>query len=561
MNEETEFEEFAPWLVIILTLVGYGLRVLLLNTKGLWLDEALSVWVSSHRVAEMLPWIARVDHHPPLYYLLLHYWIALKGDAASDVRLLSVIFGAGTIPLIYLIGKRMSGVLMGLVAAAFLAFSPFNIRYAQETRMYTLLTFNAAVAIYALVRLLTDERAVRPIGSQFREYLRAWRTTAPVASDTRNEFSYKDKRRDRIGLSAWIDRHHWLPIQNVETDLAWAVFIVFSVATMLSHNTAVFFLLATNMLIFGLMLFQKIKTSGPPLAFQAPSFTNWVKAQTGILLLWGPWIYAFIRQARGVYQQFYLPKPNLDTVIQTLESFLNEYTLSQAGWVKIVWILYALVLCLGLVHYAKKLLPFLFLAALFAVPFLGELAVSIARPIFIDRSLIWTTIPLFLMLAAGIVQLRFRLLMIVVLGFLAANNLFSTGDYYRFRQKEDWSGPAGFVANFARKNDLVLFNASEAQIPFDYYFEPYEKKYLIQVEKRGVPVDLFDSGILEPRMTENDIPGLISLIKGRQSLWLVYSHNEYTDPLGLIPHTLASQMKLLLNRDYYGVQVQIYVAP
>ena len=46
--------------------------------------------------------------------------------------------------------------------------------------MYTLLTFNAAVAIYALVRLLTDPRSVKPIGSQFREYLHAWRTNQVV---------------------------------------------------------------------------------------------------------------------------------------------------------------------------------------------------------------------------------------------------------------------------------------------------------------------------------------------------------------------------------------------
>jgi len=61
---------------------------------------------------------------PPLYYLLLHYWIALNGDTPYYVRLLSVLFGAGTIPVIYLIGKRMSGVVMdgGSSAPGFFAF-------------------------------------------------------------------------------------------------------------------------------------------------------------------------------------------------------------------------------------------------------------------------------------------------------------------------------------------------------------------------------------------------------------------------------------------------------
>ena len=451
MNEETDIEEFAPWLVITITVIGGLLRIFALGNKGMWLDETFSVWMASHSVAEMLQWIVRIDQHPPLYYLLLHYWIALNGGTPYYVRLLSVLFGAGTIPIIYLIGKRMSGVVMGLVAAVFLALSLFNIYFAQETRMYTLLTFNAAVAIYALVRLLTDARAVRPIGSQFREYLHAWRTPGPVEPDTQAEFSYRDETRYQSGWRAWILRHRWLPIRTLETDLAWVALIVFSAATMLSHNTAVFFPLATNIFVLGLMLFQRIKKSGSPPALQAPSLGNWVKAQIGIFLLWSPWIVFFIRQASAVYQRFWIPAPTWDAVIRVLKSFLNPSAPIPAGLATVIWALYLLVFCLGLVHFRKRFSRFLFLAALFAIPFLGELIVSIRRPIFYDRTLIWTTIPLFLILAAGIVQLKYRPLMIVVVGILGAISLFSAGDYYRFFQKEDWRTAAGYVANFARE--------------------------------------------------------------------------------------------------------------
>ena len=561
MNEESDIEEFAPWLVITITVIGGLLRVFALGNKGMWLDETFSVWMASHSVADMLQWIVRIDQHPPLYYLLLHYWIALNGDTPYYVRLLSVLFGAGTIPIIYLIGKRMSGVVMGLVAAVLLALSLFNIYFAQETRMYTLLTFNAAVAIYALVRLLTDARSVRPIGSQFREYLHAWRTSGPVEPDTQEEFSYRDETRYQSGWRAWILRHRWLPIRTIETDLAWVAFIVFSAATMLSHNTAVLFPFATNIFVLGLMLFQRIKKSGSPPGLQAPSFGNWVKAQIGIFLLWSPWIVFFIRQASAVYQRFWIPEPTWDAVIRVLKSFLNPSAPIPASLATVIWALYLLVFCLGLVHFRKRFSYFLFLAALFAIPFLGELIVSIRRPIFYDRTLIWTTIPLFLILAAGIAQLRFRLLMIVVVGILGTISLFSAGDYYRFFQKEDWSTAAGYVANFAEKDDLVLFNSNFVEIPFDYYFKPYEEQYSLQVMKLGVPLDLFDSGILEPKMTANDIPGIISLLRGHNRVWLVYSHDSYTDPMGLIPQTLASQMKLIRERDFHGGKVQLYGTP
>jgi mannosyltransferase len=90
------------------------------------------------------------------------------------------------------------------------------------------------------------------------------------------------------------------------------------------------------------------------------------------------------------------------------------------------------------------------------------------------------------------------------------------------------------------------------EVPFNYYFRTYEKLYSIQVEKQGVPLDLFDSGILEPEMTANEIPRLISLLRGHNRVWLVYSHDSYTDPMGLIPQMLASQMKITRTRDFYG---------
>jgi len=561
INEESEIESLAPWLVILITLIGGGLRVFIIGNKGLWWEETFSIWLGNQSVVNMLQWIVKIDHHPPLYYLLLHYWIALKGDMPGSVRLLSALFGTATIPVIYLIGKRMSGILMGLVAAVILALSPFNIRFAQETRMYTLLTFNAAVAIYALVILLTDSRSARPFGSQFREYLRFWRTSRQPEPDPRVGFSYAKMTRNQTGWRAWLYYHRLLPIQSIETDLAWVAFVVFSAATMLSHNTAVFFPLATNIFVLGLMLFQKIKKSGSPPAFFAPSIRNWVMAQLGIFLLWSPWIHAFIEQASRVYQEYWIPQPSWNTVIQVLKSFLNEFMPGQASEVAVIWILYALVLCLGLVYYLKKFSRYLYLATLFAIPFLGELIVSIRRPIFYDRTLIWTSIPLFLVLAAGIVQLRFRLLMIVVLGILVINNLFSTGDYYRFTQNEDWGSAAAYVARYIQNDDLILFNATWSQIPFDYYFKTYEQQYSLHVVKHGVPVDLFDSGILEPKMTDTDIPRLTSLISGRKSVWLVYSHNTSTDPMGLIPQTIASEMNLIYQRDFSGGQVQLYIVP
>jgi mannosyltransferase len=530
MNDEYSLEELAPWAVGAVTVIGGLLRVFQLGGKGMWLDETFSVWLANQGAGDMLQWITKIDQHPPLYYLLLHYWVALYGDAPYAVRLLSVLFGTATIPIVYLIGKRLSGPVMGLVAAVLLAFSVFNIFYAQEARMYTLLAFNAAVAIYALACLLTDPRAANPIGRQLRGLPQAWRT------------------------------QRWAACGTIGTDAAWLALVVFSAATLLTHNTAVFFVLATNLFVLGLLLYQQLRKGGAPPALQAPTLANWVKAQVGIFALWCLWIAVFVRQAARVYQEFWIPQPTSDSILQTLRALLNASAQGQVSQVVMLWIM-AFLLCLGVVYYRKKLSIFLFLAALFAVPFVGELIVSIRRPIFYDRTLIWITIPLLLLLAAGIMQLRFRLLMVLVVGAIMTNYLFSAGDYYRFFQKEDWATAAGYVAYFAKKGDLVLFNSNFVEIPFNYYFRPYENQYSLQIVRQGVPLDLLRDGVLEPKMTAGDIPQLAALARGHNRVWLVYSHDSYTDPKGLIPQTLAAQKKLTSTREFHGGEVQLYEGP
>jgi len=561
VSEEIELDDIAPWLVVLIALVGAGLRLFMLEKQGMWLDETFSVWLANQSLGQMLQWIVTIDQHPPLYYLLLHGWVVRSGDTAYYVRLLSVLFGVATIPVIYLIGKRLSGPVVGLAAAVLLAFSPFHIRFAQEARMYTLLALNTAVTLYALVRLLTDPRAAQPIGHQLRDYLRAWRTPQPVDPALLKQFGPALAQQNQTGWRGWFTRHHWRPIATIETDLTWITFIVFSAATLLTHNTAVFFPIATNLFVLGLLIWQKKNPPEAQAAFQPPTWANWVKAQLAIFVLWSPWLRPFIQQVSRVYQEFWIPQPTWVAVGTVLGAFLNENIMVQSGKVPLIWIFYALVLGLGLVHYRKNLSRFLLLATLFAVPFLGELLVSLRRPIFYDRTLIWLTIPLFLLLAAGIAQLKQRMVVLLVLGVLATNNFFSAGDYYRFMLKEDWRNAAGYVANFAEEGDLLLFHASWVQIPFDYYFEAYETLYAIQVEKRGVPVDMFDRGILEPKMTESDVPGLLSLLEGHSRVWLVYSHDSYTDPTGIVTQTLDSRLDIIRERKFYGGQVRLYGTP
>ena len=113
---------------------------------------------------------------------------------------------------------------------------------------------------------------------------------------------------------------------------------------------------------------------------------------------------------------------------------------------------------------------------------------------------------------------------------------------------------AGHVASQVQPGDLLLFNAGWMQIPFDYYYRGVSSP----AEEHGVPADMFERGILEPKMTTADIDRLAALIDGRSRVWLLYSHNWYTDPQSIIPRYLGGTLDQIRVQDFKGIKVYLY---
>ncbi|MBK8798083.1 MAG: hypothetical protein IPM07_17895 [Anaerolineales bacterium] len=128
------------WAVLLLIVAGVGLRALRLAWQPLWWDEGYSVYFATEPLARMFDLTAH-DIHPPLYYLLLHGWIAWWGSPQPLVdRSLSVLFGAAALPLqAWLAGRLFPGRRrLLIVAVLLLAVNPMHLLYSQEVRMYGL---------------------------------------------------------------------------------------------------------------------------------------------------------------------------------------------------------------------------------------------------------------------------------------------------------------------------------------------------------------------------------------------------------------------------------------
>lgn len=156
MNIEHGRRRFEWMLLVSVLLLALMLRLYQLGEQSLWWDEAQTWWFASHSISELIPIIIENDQHPPLYYILMAAW--LKVDTSEWwMRFLSVIFSVSAIPFVFAIG-RMHSFPTGMIAAGVIACSPIQIQYAQEARMYAMMFFFAAIVMWSVAKLITEER-------------------------------------------------------------------------------------------------------------------------------------------------------------------------------------------------------------------------------------------------------------------------------------------------------------------------------------------------------------------------------------------------------------------
>jgi mannosyltransferase len=147
--------------VLLIFLLGISLRLYDLGAESIWWDEAYAIKVMAQPGPLDIIRLSSGDNNPPLYYLVLHYWMLMAGSSEVAVRLPSAIFGALSIPMLYRIGTLLFSKGAALFAALLLATSTFHIRYSQEARGYSLMVLLTLLSFYFFLKI------VRGSGSRY----------------------------------------------------------------------------------------------------------------------------------------------------------------------------------------------------------------------------------------------------------------------------------------------------------------------------------------------------------------------------------------------------------
>jgi len=143
-------------LLLLLILIGTIIRFSFIGAPSIREDEGGTIFLASRSVGVLVDNL-KSDVHPPLYYLSMHFWSSL-GKSELALRAFSALLGVLSIPLIFILGKRLFNARVGLFSSAILAFSQFHLRYAQTLRSYTLAVFLVLLSTYFFVAYLQENK-------------------------------------------------------------------------------------------------------------------------------------------------------------------------------------------------------------------------------------------------------------------------------------------------------------------------------------------------------------------------------------------------------------------
>ncbi|MBI3366549.1 glycosyltransferase family 39 protein, partial [Candidatus Roizmanbacteria bacterium] len=126
---------------------------LLFFVQSLWRDEAFTYLLAKQNIINILITTAK-DFNPPLYYLIIHFWIKFFGSSEISLRTVSFIFFWLTIYVLYMILRDICNIpFKKILIYLFLAvINPLLLYYAFEARMYTMLAFFATLSSYAFLK-------------------------------------------------------------------------------------------------------------------------------------------------------------------------------------------------------------------------------------------------------------------------------------------------------------------------------------------------------------------------------------------------------------------------
>lgn len=146
--------------IVLLLIFDFILRCQFLSSNSIDLDEPFSLFYSQMGVRDIVRNLIS-GNNPPLYEIMLHFWIKLTGLSPFAVRFPSLVFSVATIWVVYRIGGQFINKRTGVLSALLLSFSVTHVYFSHEARVYSLFIFLTALSFLLFFHLIRKKVSVR----------------------------------------------------------------------------------------------------------------------------------------------------------------------------------------------------------------------------------------------------------------------------------------------------------------------------------------------------------------------------------------------------------------
>ncbi|MEN9328509.1 MAG: putative rane protein [Candidatus Parcubacteria bacterium] len=390
--------------------------------QSFWRDEAFTYLLAQNSIINILVYTAK-DYNPPLYYLIMHIWMFIFGHSEIAMRSVSLICYWATLYVAYLFMTECMGISMkkALMYLALFFFNPILIYYAYEARMYTMFAFMSTLSFYAF---------------------------------------YKNDRKLYL----------WSTIAGLYTHY----FMIFVLVCQLLH----------------LMVFHRKK---PDLKVRL----NYITVAFAAFI---PWILFVLFQAEGYKEHFWIDPPALKTILYVPAQMYTGYELGDrflaiaktqtAPFLIALSTVLLLTIIYGLINVIKhgtekQKSVFAFLAIWALVPSFGLFLMSLYKPLFLTRYIIFASVGLLLLVVYSLQTMR-RQYALIVFGVLIIMTLYYQKLQIKHYAKDNLAATIAEMKSIANKND-VLYVTDVLQFHVAQYYFDKDKVYIFNKSYNEIP--------------------------------------------------------------------------
>jgi mannosyltransferase len=144
---------FYPLLFFVLCFL---FRLIRLTSQDICIDEPFTIYHAQFGVGEIIQYLEPTNN-PPLFEILLHFWIKVFGISEFSVRFLPSLFSSLAVIYIYKCGARFFSFGTGITASLLYVFSTHSVYYAHDCRVYSLFVFLTAASLYFFIKIVSAE--------------------------------------------------------------------------------------------------------------------------------------------------------------------------------------------------------------------------------------------------------------------------------------------------------------------------------------------------------------------------------------------------------------------